>query len=259
MNINNHKKTHHIEVDSHTHTVASGHAYSTLAENVEAAAARGIKLLAITDHGPSLPGAPHFWFFRNMRVIPRIMNGVGVLRGIEANIINFKGELDTDTEMVEQLDIILASLHEPLVVPATRQLHTDAVVKAMASGKIDVFAHGGNPAFPIEVEEVAKAAAFHNVLVEINNSSFTTSRPGSEKNCAALAEAVARHGGYLTFGSDAHIAGKVGVFDECLAFVEKIGFPEERILTFSGGAYLDFLKGKNKKADFSAMESLFEV
>jgi putative hydrolase len=255
MDINNYK----IEVDSHTHTVASGHAYSTLAENVEAAAARGIKLLALTDHGPSLPGAPHFWFFRNMRVIPRIMNGVGILRGIEANIINFKGELDIDTEMVEQLDIILASFHQPLVVPATRQLHTDAVVKAMASGKIDVFAHGGNPAFPIEVEEVAKAAAYHDVLVEINNSSFTTSRPGSEKNCAALAEAVARHDGYLTFGSDAHIAGKVGVFDECLAFVKKIGFPAERILSFSGGAYLDFLKGKNKKADFSGMDSLFEA
>jgi putative hydrolase len=259
MNDNNYKKTHDIEVDSHTHTVASGHAYSTLAENVEAAAARGIKLLAITDHGPSMPGAPHFWFFRNMRVIPRIMNGVGVLRGIEANIINFNGEIDIDTEMMEQLDIILASLHEPLVVPATRKLHTDAVVKAMASGKIDVFAHGGNPAFPIDVEEVAKAAAYHKVLVEINNSSFTTSRPGSEKNCAALAEAVARHDGYLTFGSDAHIAGKVGVFDECLAFVAKIGFPEDRILNFSGAAYLDFLKRKNKKADFSGMEPLFEV
>lgn len=258
MDIKNCKITHDIEVDSHTHTVASGHAYSTLAENVEAAAARGIKLLAITDHGPSMPGAPHFWFFRNMRVIPRIMNGVGVLRGIEANIINFKGELDIDTEMVEQLDIILASFHQPLVVPATRQLHTEAVIKAMASGKIDIFAHGGNPAFPIEVEEVAKAAAYHDVLVEINNSSFTTSRPGSEKNCAALAEAVARHDGYLTFGSDAHIAGKVGVFDECLAFVAKIGFPGERILSFSGAAYLDFLKGKNKKTDFSGMDSLFE-
>lgn len=51
-----------IEVDSHTHTVASGHAYSTLTENAAAAAAQGIKLLAVTDHGPQMPGAPHFWF-----------------------------------------------------------------------------------------------------------------------------------------------------------------------------------------------------
>lgn len=247
-----------IEVDSHTHTVASGHAYSTLAENVAAAAAQGIKLLAITDHGPSMPGAPHFWFFKNMRVIPRIMRGVGILRGVEANIINFKGEIDIDTELQQQLDIVLASLHEPIIVPTTSTLHTNGVVKAMASGKIDVFAHGGNPAFPIEIEEVAKAAAYYKVLVEINNSSFTTSRPGSTKNCAALAEAVARHEGYLTFGSDAHIASKVGVFDECLAFIETIGFPKEQILNHSGRSFLNYLKGKNKQADLSGLDPLFE-
>jgi putative hydrolase len=247
-----------IEVDSHTHTVASGHAYSTLAENVEAAAARGIKLVAITDHGPSMPGAPHFWFFKNMRVIPRIMQGVGILRGVEANIVNFKGELDIDDDLQQQLDIVLASLHEPIIAPSRRTAHTDAVVKAMASGKIDVFAHGGNPSFPIDVDEVAKAAAFFKVLVEINNSSFTTSRPGSEKNCAALAEAVARHDGFLTFGSDAHIAGKVGVFAECLAFVEAIGFPKERILSCNSRSFLEFLKGKNKQVDLSGFETLFE-
>jgi putative hydrolase len=247
-----------IEVDSHTHTVASGHAYSTLAENVAAAAARGIKIVAITDHGPSMPGAPHFWFFKNMRVIPRIMQGVGILRGVEANIVNFQGELDIDDELQQQLDIVLASLHEPIIAPSTRTVHTDAVVKAIATGKIDVFAHGGNPAFPIDVDEIAKAAVYYKVLVEINNSSFTTSRPGSEKNCAALAEAVARHEGFLTFGSDAHIAGKVGVFAECLAFVEAIGFPKERILSCNCRSFLEFLKTKNKQVDLSGFETLFE-
>ncbi len=247
-----------IEVDSHTHTVASGHAYSTLTENVQAASARGIKLLAVTDHGPKMPGAPHFWYFMNMRVIPRILHGVGVLRGVEANIINFKGELDIAAEVHQQLDIVLASLHEPLIPPATKSQHTDGVIRAMASGEIDVFAHGGNPAFPIDVDEVAKAAVQHNVLIEINNSSFTTSRPGSKKNCAALAEAVARHDGYLTFGSDAHISGKVGVFAECLDFIHAIGFPEERIMSRSGAGFLAFLKSKNKQSDMSGFDILFQ-
>ncbi len=246
-----------IEVDSHTHTVASGHAFSTLAENVAAAAAQNIKLLALTDHGPAMPGAPHFWFFNNMRVIPRIINGVGVLRGVEANIINFQGEIDVGVDTQQYLDIVLASLHEPVVTPATKTMHTDGVVKAMASGRIDVFAHGGNPAFPIDVDEVARAAAYYKVLVEINNSSFTTSRPGSEKNCAALAEAVARHDGCLTFGSDAHIAGKVGVFNECVAFIAKIGFPKERILNYNGRLFLEFLYARNKRADLSGLQPLF--
>jgi putative hydrolase len=246
-----------IEVDSHTHTVASGHAYSTLAENVEVAAARGLKLLALTEHGPTMPGAPHIWFFMNMIILPRIMNGVGILRGVEANITNWAGDIDIDDEVYHAMDIVLVSLHEPVLTPSNTTDHTDGVVKAMASGRMDVLAHGGNPAFPIDVDEVARAAVEYNVLIEINNSSFTTSRQGSEKNCAALAEAVGRHGGYLTFGSDAHLADKVGGFDECGSFIEKVGFPQERILSGSGKGFLDFLKKKGKRADLTGFDPLF--
>lgn len=237
----------HIEVDSHSHTIASGHAYSTLSENVTAAAEQGVKLLAITEHGPAMPGSPHVWFFMNMRVIPRTLNGVGILRGIEANIINDRGELDIDDNLYPHMDIILASLHEPVIKPSTVTTHTDAVIRAISSGKMDVFAHGGNPIFPIDVNEVAMAATAFNVLVEINNSSFTTSRRGSEKNCASLAEAVGRHGGRLTFGSDAHIACNVGRFSECIAFVKKIGFPEDQIISTSCQKFLDFLQEKHQR------------
>lgn len=245
----------HIEVDSHTHTIASGHAYSTLGENVAAAAAAGIRLLALTEHGPAMPGSPHIWFFRNMRVIPRILNGVGILRGIEANIIDWQGKLDIDESLHPLLDIVLASLHEPVIEPSTKSQHTDAVIKAMASGKIDVFAHGGNPAFPIDVNEVAKAACAYNVLVEINNSSLTTSRPGSEKNCGSLAEAVGRHGARLTFGSDAHIACNIGRFTECTDFIKNIGFPSNRILSTNCYAFLTFLQERHKEN----LDALFEI
>lgn len=243
----------HIEIDSHTHTIASGHAYSTLAENTAAAAERGLRLIALTDHGPAMPGSPHIWFFRNMRVIPRIINGIGVLRGIEANIVNYSGDLDIDASLHEQLDIVLASLHEPVLAPCGMSKHTDAVIKAMASGRIDVFAHGGNPSFPIEIDEVAKAAAAYEVLIEINNSSFTTSRPGSETNCAALAEAVARHNGRLTFGSDAHIANNVGCFDKCIALVERLGLPAHLVISSSCREFLTFLRNRHK----TDLEELF--
>ncbi|MDU6090392.1 MAG: hypothetical protein E6663_03210, partial [Staphylococcus lugdunensis] len=44
----------------------------------------------------------------------------------------------------------------------------------------------GNPKFPVDIRAVAEAAAHYNVALEINNSSFTTSRPGSEPNCRAI-------------------------------------------------------------------------
>ena len=232
----------HAEVDSHTHTLASGHAYSTLAENATAAAARNLKLLAITEHGPEMPGAPHYWYFMNMKVIPRVMNGVGLLRGVEANIRNSRGELDISDETLISLDIVLGSLHDPVIAPSTRTTHTDAVINAMGSGRIDVFAHGGNPVFPIDIEAVAAAAADYRVLVEINNSSLTLSRAGSKKNCLALAEAVGRHGGLLTFGTDAHIADQIGIFPACWALVKEIGFPMERVISRNALAFLDFLE-----------------
>lgn len=81
-------------VDLHTHTVASGHAYSTITENAQAASNRGLKLLGMIEHGPSMPGAPDLYHFGNLSILPEELFGVKILPGVEANIINYEGELD---------------------------------------------------------------------------------------------------------------------------------------------------------------------
>ena len=43
-----------ILADTHTHTIASGHAYSTVDENARWAAEQGLRLLALTDHAPAM-------------------------------------------------------------------------------------------------------------------------------------------------------------------------------------------------------------
>lgn len=48
-----------IELDVHTHTIASGHAFSTLQEMAQAAADKGLKVLGITEHSPGVPGTCH--------------------------------------------------------------------------------------------------------------------------------------------------------------------------------------------------------
>jgi putative hydrolase len=45
-----------VLLDAHTHTIASGHAYSSLQEMVQAAADKGVQYLGITEHGPSVEG-----------------------------------------------------------------------------------------------------------------------------------------------------------------------------------------------------------
>ena len=51
-----------IIADTHTHTSASTHAYSSLSEVVHAAALKGLYAVAITDHGEAMPGSPQPWY-----------------------------------------------------------------------------------------------------------------------------------------------------------------------------------------------------
>ncbi|GAM66847.1 histidinol phosphatase [Vibrio sp. JCM 19236] len=106
-----------IVVDSHTHTLASGHAYSTIIENAQVSKEKGLKLLCSTDHAPEMPGAPHYWFFNNQRILPRFLHGVGILRGVEANTLNTEGELDLPPSSYQHLDWVIASFHEPYSPP----------------------------------------------------------------------------------------------------------------------------------------------
>ena len=59
-------------MDLHTHSLAAGHAYSTLLENIDAALAVGIRYLGMSEHGPISPGGPHEFFFSNYKVIPAV-------------------------------------------------------------------------------------------------------------------------------------------------------------------------------------------
>ena len=59
-----------VLLDAHTHTVASGHAYSSLQEMAKAAADMGLEVLGITEHGPSVPGTCPTLYFKNMFTVP---------------------------------------------------------------------------------------------------------------------------------------------------------------------------------------------
>ena len=72
--------------DTHTHTLASTHAYSTVLENAKFASEAGLAYLGITDHAPSMTDAPHWWHFENLRVLPDELYGVKLLKGIEADL-----------------------------------------------------------------------------------------------------------------------------------------------------------------------------
>ncbi|WP_138203474.1 phosphatase [Haloimpatiens lingqiaonensis] len=235
--------------DLHTHTIVSGHAYSTLLENINEASKKGLKILGSAEHGPKMPGGPHIFYFANLKVIPREMQGVKILRGCEANIIDFEGNLDIPERILKNLDFVIASLHDVCIEPGSIEENTNAVIKVMDNPYVDIIGHPGNPSFPIYEEEIVKKAKEKNILLEINNSSFVSSRIGSKDTCSKIAALCKKYGTRIIINSDAHFATAIGDFKEAELILESVGMPEELIINRKQKDLLDYLKQKGKAID----------
>ena len=229
--------------DMHTHTIASGHAYSTVNELASAAADIGLKAIALTDHGPALPGGPHPYHFGAMRFIPKELYGVRIFLGVEANIIDRNGAIDLPESYQDRLDFVMAGLHEGCGFDNQGvEGNSEAVINAMKNPRIKAISHPGNPVFPIDYERIVHASMETGSALEINNSSLCISREGSRPNCEKLASLMARYGSPLVIGSDAHIAQGVGVFSDAVALLAKYAIDEGQVVNSSMTRLLRFLK-----------------
>lgn len=230
--------------DMHCHTVASGHAYSTVEEIAREASNKGLEMVAITDHGPSMPGGPHRYYFGNLRALPHEMYGVRILKGVEANIMDYEGNIDLPARYLDMLDVVLAGFHTYCYPNGTIEENTMAMINTIKNPYVDIIVHPGNPEFPIKINKVVEAAKEYNVNIEINNSSFTVSRKGSEDNCLAIAKKAAIIKAPIVIGSDAHSAFYVGTFDKAVETVKKSGIKEEQVLNTSMERIIEFLKNR---------------
>jgi putative hydrolase len=219
--------------DLHVHTVASGHAYSTVLEVARAAADRGLAMIALTDHGPAMPGGPHAYHFSNQHCMPAEIFGVRVLKGIEANVVDRDGTLDLDEGRLAKLEIVLAGLHTLCAPYGSAAENTAMMIAAMKNPWVDVIVHPGNPEYPVDEEAVVRAAAECDVALEINNSSLTVMRQGSLPHCDNIARLAKEHGCKLIAGSDSHFAFSVGELGAAAALVDKYAIPPEQVLNTS--------------------------
>ena len=228
-----------IAVDTHTHSIASGHAYSTIDELARAARKRRLRGFVLSEHGPALQGFPHVYFFGNLNVLPKTLHNVRLFRGVELNIMDSAGSVDLGPKYLRNLDFVMAGLHEACFPPLNTKDNTDALIAALANPLVDGLSHPGNAQYPADFEEVVKAAVRCGKTLEINNSSFTVRR-GSEGNCREIARLARKYGALLTCGSDAHYHGDVGNFDNALAVIEEEGVHFEQVVNSRFQQFVDF-------------------
>lgn len=222
-------------LDTHTHTLASGHAYSTIRENARAAAQKGLELLAITDHAPKLWGSCQTIYFQNLKVIDRHAYDVELLMGVELNILDEQGNIDLPLGTLKQMDLTIASLHVPCITPGSWEFNTEACINAMKNPLVNILGHPDDPRYPVDYRALVQAAKEYEVLLELNNSSL---RPGgSRKNArgfdAEMLKLCMEYQAPIVIGSDAHVDTDIGRHDEALELLEEIGFPEELVVNRS--------------------------
>lgn len=243
-------------IDTHTHTYASGHAYSTLIENANAAKEHGLSMFCSTDHSGAMPGAPHYWFFGNQKILPRFLSGVAVIRGVETNILNIHGDIDIPLEVEPHLDWVIGSFHNVVYPPTTKKEHTQALINLIKNGRVDALGHLGNPTYDFDFQEVIECAKEHNVAIEINNCSLKgISRKGSLRRCEEIAIIARDLGAYITTGSDAHFCHDIGKFELIDKLFEKLEIPSSQVITHTCKQFLEFLelRGRSAIPEYTAM------
>jgi len=217
-----------ILVDTHTHTVLSGHAYSTLMENVQYASSIGMEGIVNADHGHMIEESAPEYILSVQRTIPAEISGVRIYRGAEANILDFGGSIDIREKYLKMTDFVIASMHDITIDPGGREENLAGYEGALKNPYVDIIGHPGSPKYDMDREAFVKAVRRENKLVEVNNHSYMFRR-GSAENCGEIVRLCIKYDVRICVASDAHFCMSIGGFGYALSILEENAFPAELV------------------------------
>lgn len=243
-----------IIADYHTHTKYSGlnHAKGTIDENVRAAYEKGLRQVAITDHGfnQKIYGIRRKYLPKIKQEIEEAKEcyPIDVLLGVEANLISGDGDIDILPDDYKHLDILLCGFHR--FVRSTsrkqqfgfvlknilceifhhtskkqREKNTNAYINAMRKYDIDIITHL-NHGCKVDVEKVARVAKETNTLIELNGKRLGLTDAEILK-CYEL-------GCKFVINSDAHSPARVGDCHLGLEAALRLRIPDSAIVNYNG-------------------------
>lgn len=235
--------------DYHTHTTYSD-GRGTIRENVEAAIARGLETIGITDHGPKNIGVgvdkpeTYLAIKDEIRALNDQYDKINVLTGAEADIISVDGGIDIPKEVVRELDLLIVGLH-PFVIPDSisdgwrlvvqnqlcklsrrcrervRNTNTKALIEAMHRYDVDIISHP-NLKMPVDIPALAAECVRQEVAFEINT--------GHRYDKSDLIKEAAARGVTFVVNSDAHFPRTVGELSAGAALLEQLNIPPDMVM-----------------------------
>ena len=238
-----------IQADMHTHTIASDHAYSTISENCHWAKLNNIKAIAMTDHCGTMPDAPHIWHIENLHILPRKIDDIIVLKGVETNIINFNGDLDISDNTLENLEWVVASMHTETTPNGSADEITSAYLNLMKNNKyVDLIGHPTMEYFKCDYESFVKAAVEYNKIIEINESSIKVKK-GSRENSIEILKLCKKYGARVSVDTDCHFCQLVGKVPVAMEIIKELDFPKELIINSNWEILREWILNKRPNLD----------
>lgn len=230
-----------LELDVHTHTIMSGHAYGTIREMAMAAHDNGLKLLGISEHGPGIPGTCDPIYFANLWVAPRRLYDVEILYGCEINVLN-DGTLSLK-EYLDRLDYAIVGIHGLCYQDVGKEGNTDNLISCMRSDKVFFVSHPDDDHTPLNYERLVPAAKECHVALELNNSSLLKQdqRWNCVENYKTMLKLCRQYRVPILVSSDAHDPAYVGRFREAQALLRAVDFDMELVLNTDVQKFKNFL------------------
>lgn len=238
-----------IIADTHVHTIMSGHAHSTLLENLNIAKEKGHKFLFVTDHSGVMSMCPDklAYFLCLSSTLPDVYNGIRIVRGCETSIINTEAEIDFPEELAKSSEWLIASLHEYIFAPVGYDGTTDIWLKVAENPYIDVIGHCGEKLWRFDFEKCIKKFKEYNKIVEFNSSSIGKGKIEKE-DAMQIARLCKKYDVSVVVSSDAHFAPLIGDVSESIEILDSVGFPKDLVLNTDYDKLNEYLNNKKHVA-----------
>ncbi|MGM9946773.1 phosphatase [Floccifex sp.] len=232
-----------IVADMHMHTIASGHAYGTIREMVAAAKQKHLKMIGITEHAPGIPGTVDPFYYRNLAVIPKSIDGIDVLMGCEINVLN-NGELSLDQESIDFLNYAIVGIHRQCYQDQGKKQNTQNLIKCMKHKSVYFVSHPDDDHTPLDYDLLVSVAKKYHVALEVNNSSLVKKeqRLNCYENYKTMLDLCQRYQVPILVSSDAHDPSWVGSFDLAIQLLEDVHFDEDLILNTDIQKLMSFIQ-----------------
>lgn len=231
-----------IKTDLHIHTLASGNAFSTVREYCEEAKAKGLEAICFTENGPAMKGSITLRYFEEIDRLHRKINGINVLRGVEANVISHLAELDIPFTELRKLDLVMVAMHEHIMPKGTYQEVTETWLRLIRHPYVDVLSQPACECFAFDLPMILKECKQSNKVMEINESLLHI--PKHKQYVEDLILGCKRFEVPIVVSSNAHYCTEVGEYGAAVRLLKELDYPEERIINRSYRTLYEWLTKK---------------